>query len=286
MRLSNPARAAKCRAPMTPAAGTALDDARGILRDGAGVEDAAARLHHHQPAADAGTPGPRDQGPHVFLHRRADVGVDDGGGGALVLQLPGQHVHRQRDERVRQHLAQNLAGAPLVGGVGIGVQVADRDRFDTGGADALGRGADSRFVEGAEHFAARTGPLVDLEPMLPRHERGWTLVERLVEVRNPDPPELQHVAKAARGEQRGRRALAFEDCVCRHRASMQQLFERDGRRAELSEQVAHSGDHRVRVVVRGGRELSGGEPTIRREHGNVGEGPADVGGGASDGWRD
>ena len=107
------------------------------------------------------------------------------------------------------------------------MEVAHRDRFDAGGADALGRGAHIRFVKGAEHLAARPRALVDLESKLPRHERWRALVERLVQVRHPHPPQLQHVAEPARGEQCGRRALAFEDCVGRDGAAVQQLFQRD-----------------------------------------------------------
>ena len=69
-----------------------------------------------------------------MLHRRADAGVDDGGGGALVLELAGQDVDREGDEGIGKHLAQNLAGTLLVGCVGVGVQVADCDRLDAGGA--------------------------------------------------------------------------------------------------------------------------------------------------------
>ena len=119
--------------------------------------------------------------------------------------------------------------------------------------------------------------------MVARHEWRWSLVEGFVEVRHPHPPQLQHVAKPPGGEQCGRGPLAFQDCVGRHRAAMQQLFECVERGTEFFEQVAHSGNHRVRVVVRSGRELSGGDPPVRREHGHVGESTADVGGGAGDG---
>ena len=264
---------------------TTLDDAGRILRDRIGVQDAATRLHHHQPASDAGAPDLGDHGAHVMPDRRADVGVDDRGGGALVFELLGQHVHRERDEGAGKHLAQQLAGALLVGGVGIGVQVADCDRLDAGAPDALRRGAHGRLVEGAEHLAARSGPLADLESKLARHERRRALVERLVEVRHPHPPEFQYVAEPPGGEQCGGGALSFQDRVGRNRAAVQQLFERVERRAELFEQAAHSGNDRVRVVVRRGGKLAGGEPPVGREHGNVGEGAADVGGGAGDGRR-
>ena len=54
---------------------------------------------------------------------------------------------------------------------------------------------------------------------------------------------------------------------------------------ELLEQAAHPGDDRVRVVVRGGGELAGGEPAGGREHRDVGECAAYVGGGAGDDGR-
>ena len=263
-----------------PGGRSALDDTSRILRDRVRVEDAAARLHHHQPAADAGPLDLGDHGTHVVLDRRSDVGVDDGGGGALVLELLGQDVHRERDEGTGKHLMEDLAGALLVGGVGIRVQIADRDRFDARGPDPLRRGAHVRFVEGTQHLAARSGALVDLESMLPRHQRRRPLVQRLVEVRHPHPPELQHVAEPAGGEQCGGRALAFEDRVGRDRAAVQQLFEGIERGSELFEQAADPGDDRIRVVVGRRGKLARGELPIGREYGNVGEGAADIGSGA------
>ena len=156
---------------MTPAAGPALDDAGGVRDDRVRVENAAARLHHHEPASDA---GPFDLGDHrtdVALDRRPDVGVDDGGRGALVLELLGEHVDREGDEGTGEHLPEDLAGPPFVGGVREGVEVADRDRLDPGGPGALRRRPHSRLVERMEHLAARPRPLPDLEAELARHER-------------------------------------------------------------------------------------------------------------------
>ena len=173
-----------------------------------------------------------------------------------------------------------------MGGVRVGVEVADRDRLDPGRPDALRRRPHPGLVEGAEHLAARPGSLPDLEAELARHKRRRALVKRLVELRHPHPPELEHVAEAAGGEERGRGALAFEDRVGRDGAPVQQLLERPRRRSELLEEAPHPRDHRVRVVRRGGRELAGREPPVRSEHGHVGEGAPDVGGGAGHGTCD
>ena len=283
--MSNPARAAKCCAPITPRGRAAFHDAGRVLHYRVRIEDAAARLHHHEPPADA---GPFDLGHHrayVPFDRRADVGVDDGGGGALVLELLGKHVHRERDEGAGEQLAQNLPRAPLVVGIGEGVEVADRDRPDAGVPDAFGRRAHSRLVEGEEDFAPRPDPLADLEAELAGDERRRALVEGLIEVRHPHPAELEHVAEPAGGEQRGRGALALEDRIGRDRAAVQQLFERGGGRAKLFEQAPHACDDRVRIVLRRRRELAGGEPSVGGEHGDVGERSADVGGGARHGPR-
>ena len=152
-------------------------------------------------------------------------------------------------------------------------------------SDALRRGAHGRLVEGAEHLAVRPGSLVDLESKLARHERGRALVERLVEIRHPYPPQFEHVAEPPRGEQCGRGTLALQDRIGRNRAAVQQLFKCVERRGEFLEQAAHPGNDRVRVVVRGGWKFARGEPPVGREHGDVGEGAADVGGGAGDSRR-
>ena len=219
MRLSNPARAAKCWAADDPRGGAALDDAGGVRDDRARVEDAAARLHHHEPPAD---PGPFYLGDHradIAFDRRTDVGVDDGGGCAFVLELLGQHVDREGDERAGVRFAEDLARPPFVVRVREGVEVADRDRLDAGGPDPFRPRPHPGLVEGAEHFAAWPGPFVDLEADLARHERRRALVEGFVEVRHPHPPQLEHVAEPAGGEEGGRGALALEDCVGRDRAA-------------------------------------------------------------------
>ena len=268
-----------------PRSRAALDDSRRIVRDRAGIEDTAARLHHHQPAADAGVADLGDNGLHVMPDRRADICVDDRGGGALIFELLGQHIHGERNEGARKHLAQDLAGPPLMGGIGVGVQIADRDRRDACSANPLRRRAHIGFVEGAERLSARPRPLVDLEPELSRHKRRRALVERLIQVRHPHPPELQHIAKSAGGEQRRRRALAFENRIGRDGAAMQQFLEAARRGFDLFEQAAHAGDDRIRIVARGGGEFAGGEASIGSEDGDVGESAPDVGGGAGNDRR-
>ena len=159
---SNPARAAKCWAPMTPAAGP-----HSTVRAGFSATAPASRMAPLDcitisRAADAGALDLGDHGAYVTLDRRADVGVDDRGGSALVFELLSQHVDRERDESAGS-ISRSISPVRCSwAGLALGVKIADRDRLDAGGPDALHRSAHPRLVEGAKHLAARSGSLVDL----------------------------------------------------------------------------------------------------------------------------
>ena len=73
---------------------------------------------------------------------------------ALIFAHHRQHVARRRHRDARKRLAQELGDAPLMGGVGEGVQEADRDRIDLEAAQRLGGGGDASLVERLEHRAA------------------------------------------------------------------------------------------------------------------------------------
>ena len=64
------------------------------------------------------------QGTQIALHHGLDIGVDRGGGAALVLAALGQHFRRQRHRHPGQALAQILSEAEFVLRKGVRVQQA------------------------------------------------------------------------------------------------------------------------------------------------------------------
>ena len=66
----------------------------------------------------------------VAGHQRQDVGVGDGGRGALVFADFAADLGGEGDRQVGQRGGDDVAGAFLVRGVDVGVEEADRQRLD------------------------------------------------------------------------------------------------------------------------------------------------------------
>ena len=77
----------------------------------------------------------------VAAEQGGEVGVDRGGRAALVLAEAGQDLVRGGDVDAGQLAPQVLGDAPLVGGVEVGEEQADRDRLGAGLAHQLAPGA-------------------------------------------------------------------------------------------------------------------------------------------------
>jgi len=211
-----------------------------------------------------------------MAHDRPDVGVDHRGAGALVLPDLRQDVRGQAEVGVSiQLLAQHLRRAPLVRRIGIGVQQADRDRFDALLPQPLGDLARLGFVERLLHLTTRAEPLGEFVAQAPWHQRRRLLVLQVVHHGDAQPPHLEHVAKAFGGDQRRLRALVLEDGVRRDRGGMHHRLDVSRRDAVRLAQLSDRRQDGAAVVVRRGRNL---QRTHRATaaHDDVGEGAADV----------
>jgi hypothetical protein len=105
------------------------------------------------------------------------------------------------------------------------VQKANGDRVEASLFQRFGNFRDLLFVERPQRFAACKRALLDLENVLPRDERtGATLVEiaRLGAVAAADRID---VFCAARDEQRGARALAFDQRIDGDRGAMDETID-------------------------------------------------------------
>ena len=201
----------------------ALDDLRRPLECRLGGEHAARGLHDEEPSAHTRRGQSLDHGAEVEFHRRADIGVDHGRAGALVLADLRQHLGRQGDERSRQLGAEAGADLLLMDRIGEGVDQADGHRLHLGGADSGDHRLEACLIEGPHDAAVGADALHGFESQAPWHERRRLLPQGGIEPRDAHAAQLQHVAEALRGDQRGAGALVLEDGVGGNRAAMQHL---------------------------------------------------------------
>ena len=169
---------------------------------------------------------------------------------------------------VPERLAQRLADAALVLGVQEREQQAHRDRLDVGLAQRLDRLADAVVVERLD-LAVRAHPLAHGEAQVARHERLRPALGEVVERRAVLARELDQVAEALRGDERGARAAALEQRVGGDRHPV-----REGRHVGGVDglEAAH---HPLRLVVGRARHLGGHDsPAIQRHQ--VGEGSSNI----------
>src|SRR5260221_638468 len=94
---------------------------------------------HHQGRRQPRLFGRLGEPPEVTAEQWAQVGVDRRRRAALVLAETRQHLMRGGDVDTGQARAQVLGEAPLVGGVEVGEEEADRDRLGAPLAQQLGQ---------------------------------------------------------------------------------------------------------------------------------------------------
>ena len=247
---------------------------------------AAVRKHDEQPVPVAALREPVREPLEITFRHRLDVGIEHGGRSAFVLLGLRVHLVRHRDGYARQLLAEDLRRAPLVDAVAIGMQERDRDRADALVAED-GRGpADGRLVQGNEHRTVREHPFRDAEPQPAGHHRLGQADEHVVDVVADLPGQLEDVAEAFGREQSGLRALALEDDVGDEGGRVDHL---GGPRQQVRDRAGEIGDaahHRLLGGVRGGQGLLDPDGAVGIvDHGEVGEGAADVDAEAESGSR-
>src|SRR5690606_33299680 len=106
----------------------------------------------------------------VALDDRGYKGVDDGGGGALVLPVLRVDLVRERDRYTGQHLADDGRGLPLVLRVQVGVKEADGDRLHPLLAERRGRVTHAVRVERHDRDSVDVDTLAHLLTQVARDE--------------------------------------------------------------------------------------------------------------------
>ena len=114
---------------------------------------------------------------------------------------------------VRHGLADRLAHQALMGGVHIGMQQADRHGLHALGLEGLDGGCERRGVQRLMFVAGGQQAPVDLAGEGAGHQRLGPLEEEIVGLRPIAAPDGVDVARAARHDQPGLRALALDQGV-------------------------------------------------------------------------
>ena len=127
--------------------------------------------------------------------------------------------------RVGQELEEAIARGALVLGVGVGVQEADGDRLDALRAAGVGDGVELGELEWNEDVAVAVDTLAHLEAQPPRHERLGLAADEVVHVGPVPAADLEHVAEAARGDERGQGTGALGQRVDDDRRAVDEVLD-------------------------------------------------------------
>ena len=119
--------------------------------------------------------------------------------------------------------------------------------------------------------AVRAHALPHREPKLSRDELRWTIPGQVVERGPVLAPDLDDVAEAIRGDERGPRATAFEERVRGDRRAVREVLDVGAEEAGPFQRP----DHALGLVAGSGRDL-GRYHAIPHDGDEIGEGAADV----------
>ena len=232
-----------------------LGRTRGRILDPHG---AAARVDDVEPPAKAVLgPQPPLQILVIGRHLRLHVSVDHRRARPLVFAELRIDLRRDRDERLRVELADDLRDPQLVLGVDEGEQEHHRDGVTPGRAQLLDGLADRSLVQRHQDVALGIDPLGHLEAQLARHQRHRLVVEQVVQAVPARALDFQHVAKPRRRDQPDARALLLGHHIGGDRRGVHQMLDVGEARVHLRQRLQARRDHAV------------GES--RRRRGNLGE---------------
>ena len=166
---------------------------------------------HRPRVADAVEPS--EERSEIALQHRAEIGVGDGGAGALELADLGQDVGGAADVAARHLLAENLLRAALVRVVDVAVEEAHRHRLDAALAEPRCDLTQAGLVQRLQHLALVGGALGDGHGVAAVDQRGRRVPIGIVERGASRPRGMQHVGETGGGHERGARTGAHDHRV-------------------------------------------------------------------------
>src|SRR5438876_9468858 len=119
-------------------------------------------------------------------------------------------------------------------------------------------------------------PLLDLESEPPGNQRRRFAPANVVEDGHPQTADLEHVAKALRGDERDPCALAFENSVRRHGRPVHDLRDLGDPYAAIADDGLETGCDTQAVVLRRRQHLGAQHPSCGVQAYEVGERAADI----------
>ena len=260
-----------------PRRGSRLDHEHGLGARGLEGEDAAARLHDQELPPQTRIPQAGLDIGEVPLDDGAHAGVDEGGAGPEVLAELGRHLRGEGDHRLREHLVHDLAGAALVFGIEVGMEIAHRERFHAFPPEHRRRVGDSLLVERRYHRSGRIQPLGNAEAEVPWRQRPRLLEQQVVEGGADLALDLQHVPEPLGSDEAARRELSFDDGVRGHGGAVHEVADIRRLDARLAQDALDRREEAHRGVARGGGDLrDAGLAGVLVDKDSVGEGSADV----------
>jgi hypothetical protein len=201
-------RAGQQRGAQGACGGPAQQRADRLARHLRGRDDAPVRFHdveRQRGSAARSEPGAElaIDLAHVACDARFDEGIHQGRHGPLVLAVLGQHLGRDGHARRGEDALDDLAHAPFVGAVGVGVQQAHPDARDAARLKPAGGAFRVVFVQRLQHLAAEVEPLGDLAHLVQRHDALGLDPEVGISVALGDAlaRDLEQVAEAAGDDQ-------------------------------------------------------------------------------------
>ncbi|CAB3912355.1 hypothetical protein LMG3412_04810 [Achromobacter deleyi] len=239
------------------ARGAGFDQAHRFVDPGLQGGDRAAGRHQERLAAQAALACGLVQAAQVARHLRLHIGIGADGGQARIFADFGAHVGRQRHPQLRRVFAQQLADTAFVVGVGVAVQQADGHAFDAGTGQLAGQLDHLGLVQRRQHLALGVDAFGDAVAPGARHQRFGLVQEDVVLREAIFQADLDQVAKAGRRQQRGARALAFDQRIGGQRGAQDQQADLRPGQPCLVQQLFDALQHGGLGRVRRGQQLGG-----------------------------
>ena len=257
--------------------GTRLDHEHGLGAGGLEGEHAAARLHDQQLSLEPRIAQAGLDAGEVALNDGPHAGVDEGGAGAEILAELRRHLRGERDRRFREDLVHDLARAPLMFGIAVGVEIAHAKRLHAFLPERLRRPGNRLLVQRRHHRSGCVETFRDAETQVPGRQRPRLLEQQVVEGGPDLALDLQHVPEPFCGDEAGGRELPLDDGVGGHRGPVHEISHIRRPDARLAQDALHRGEKADRRVPGGGGDFHDPGPArVLVYEDSVGEGAANV----------
>ncbi len=210
----------------------------------------AVRLHDEHLTVEATRLQRRLQPGEIQRQGWLQIGVQYRRGGAFEFANFRKDVGTDLDVLVFPHRTDRLRGRPFVGRVGIAVHEDYCDGLGPGRPQICRRRLHRFDIHRRMNAPVRQRPLRHLQAHVARHN-GFEAAPKPPRLGTVAPPHFQHIAEPRRGDNAGRRPLAFQQCIGARRRPMHHRREID----EVGYLACDAVDKASGTILRGRRHL-------------------------------